>query len=116
MQPDYEAVLEDAVRRAKETVLEGDMADLDMIYIQYHQALLHITKIFQPCAICTTKINMDNLKTEAAYLQERKYTSLPEMIKAFDPLHQDLDQLCDPCMHTFGKAIIKQFYTLHHRG
>src|SRR5205809_3218199 len=116
MQTDYGVFFEETFFHVLETISEDNTGDKDSVIIHFRQAMLQAVQDLQPCFRCTASVTVFLLKTKAKELQERVYTSFPEMTLAFDSLLADFDCLCASCKAMMKETILKHFYTLHHHG
>jgi hypothetical protein len=104
---DDQQFLNEALQRATES--DDPQAEIGLILLRYHQAMLNTIQHIRPCGPCTTKIDLGQLQTTAREIQQDNYANYQELQHIVMARLSAIERLCSQCQGNFRELLLSTF-------
>lgn len=107
---DDQQFLNEQLRQATES--EDPQAEIGLVLLHYHQAMLDAVQTLHPCDVCRTTIDLAQLQAIALEIKRGNYTSYQELQRVARE-RLDMAKLCTECKQQFKGKILEVFVQIH---
>lgn len=108
---DNQQFLNQQLRQATES--DDSNAEIGLVLLHYHQAMISAAKSIQVCDACAARIDIAALQATAAAIEQSNYGSYQELQRVAKARLGATAKLCEACKAAYKEDLLEHFAQLH---